>query len=786
MSKNKKATKKKKRGAKRVIRNIILIIVIIIVAALIGGMAMFQHKYGTSVFACAKEAKILVDNSTAETFMPNSASYIYSADGTQLAKLYENTESTYLEFQDIPENVRNAFVAVEDRTFWKNSGVDMKGIVRVSLNYLKTRGGTAHGASTITQQLARDVFLTNEKSLERKVKEIFISLEITKKYSKEQILEFYCNNCCFANGIYGIEDASQKYLGKSAKDLTLSEAAYLCAIPNRPEYYNPLKDSNNAISRRDKILDNMYECDFITANERDQAKNETISIAAQTEEKQFYNYETTFAINSATEYLMENVYNFEFRYEFSDNDDYNTYQDSYNEAYQNAKHHLYTDGYQIQTSIDLDAQENLQSILNEQLSFSKKTKEDSDIYNLQGAMTAIDNETGKVIAAIGGRDQEELSSTYSLNRAYQSYRQPGSTMKPILVYTPALMKDYSANSNLPDIDVSTAKKAKSGKISSMSGSKYALRNAVENSRNGCAYWLYNEITPNYGMKFLQEMEFSKISPDDYSLSAALGGLTYGATTTEMANAYSTLANHGEYKRADCLTSIKDKSGKEIYDEPQSKEVYSAEAADEMVDIMMGVITNGTAKSINWYSNTDTEAAGKTGTTNDTRDGWFCGITPQYTIAVWVGNDDHTVVSGLYGNGYPLKIWKESMLYLIQDQKTQKFDLSVSKHNHGQSSGDEENTEETVIPDDQTTTPDDQKTTTDGQTPSADKPKDGTTTTPSGGEGIQGSITDGSGTDDGSGSGSTDGSNNGSHSGGTTDSGSGSGGDGSGSGGDTAQ
>ena len=169
----------------------------------------------------------------------------------------------------------------------------------------------------------------------------------------------------------------------------------------------------------------------------------------------------------------------------------------------------------------------------------------------------------------------------------------------------------------------------------------------------------------------------------------------------MANAYSTLANHGEYKHADCLTSIKDKSGKEIYEEPESKEVYSQEAADEMVDIMMGVITDGTAKSINWYSSTDTEAAGKTGTTNDTRDGWFCGITPQYTIAVWVGNDDHTIVSGLYGNGYPLKIWKESMLYLIEDQKTQKFDLSVSKHNTSTSSDETDTTDETVTTDDQT-------------------------------------------------------------------------------------
>lgn len=729
-TKNKK--RKKKRKAGRIIRNIILIIIIAIAAVIIGGLLLFSHKYGTSVFECAKDAKQLVAESTEEDFMPNSASFIYSDNGTEIAKLYEDTESTYLTFDEIPKDVRNAFVAVEDRTFWENSGIDAKGIVRVTLNYIKTKGGTAHGASTITQQLARDVFLTNEKSLERKVKEIFIALELTKKYDKKQILEYYCNNCCFANGIFGIEDASETYFDKPASELTLSEAAYLCAIPNWPEYYNPLKDSSNAITRRDKILEDMYECDFISNAEMTEAKAEEITIAEQEEETEFYNYETTFAINSATEYLMKELYDFDFQYEFNTEEEYEEYHKSYNETYQNAKHRLYTGGYEIQTSINLGAQKKLQEILNEQLAFNTQLKEGSDVYNLQGAITAIDNETGKVIAAVGGREQEELQQTYSYNRAYQGYRQPGSTMKPILVYTPALMKEYTANSQLKDIDVKAAKTSTSEKISQMTGSSYSLRNAVENSRNGCAYSLYNELTPSYGMPFLYEMEFSNLDSRDLTLSAALGGLTHGATTTEMANAYSTLANHGQFRKADCIVSILDKDGNEMYSDPEVKQVYSEEAADQMVDIMKGVITRGTAKGINWYSSTDTEAAGKTGTTNDNTNGWFCGITPQYTIAVWIGNDDNSKVAGLSGNSYPLKIWKEAMLYLIDGKPAQTFDLNVaSKYSSDTTTEDESDEPEEEEPE-ETQEPEDIQ----GNVPTQDPT---TSTTPE--ENIQGTVPD---------------------------------------------
>ena len=663
-----------------------------------------------------REAKNLVDSSTPDTFRLAQTSYIYSDDGTQLAALAESEDATYLSYEDIPADVVNAFVSVEDRTFWNNSGVDYKGILRVCVNYVKTKGQVAEGASTITQQLARGTFLSNEKTLSRKIKEIFIARQLTKKYTKEQIMEFYCNSCCFANGIYGVEDASQKYFGRSVSDLSLSETAYICAIPNRPEYYNPLKNSENAISRRNKILQDMYECDYITKDAGDAALAENITVAeVSDEEDTFYNYEATYAINCAIRYLMKQD-GFEFKSHFEDDADYDTYNAYYDEMYKQAKHKLYTGGYKVTTTMNLKAQKNLQKIFDKELAFNTKVDESTGIYQFQGAMTVIDNETGKVVAMIGGRSQDELQQTYSLNRGFQSFKQPGSSIKPLVIYTPALEEGYDANSTLTEIDVKAAKKSTSEKISKMSGQKMSLRYAVEDSKNGCAYSLYNIITPKVGLSYIENMNFSKIVQQDYTLSSGLGGLHHGTNTVEMANAYSTLENHGEYRQADCISSILDASGNEIYEEPESKTVYTRSASDQMTDILEGVLNSsaGTAKGLKWSSASDVAAAAKTGTTNDNNVAWFCGYTPYYTISVWVGYDYPKSVKGLWGNTYPAYIWKEAMLYMIDGKDEADFDLEGKKatgnknviSDEDDSSAPEESTDTSV------TNPDDAQNTTD--------------------------------------------------------------------------
>ncbi len=700
----------------RRLRNVILILAIAFCALFAAGNLMLKKATGQTLIGCMREAKDLVDSSTPDTFRLAQTSYIYSDDGTQLAALAESEDATYLSYEDIPADVVNAFVSVEDRTFWNNSGVDYKGILRVCVNYVKTKGQVAEGASTITQQLARGTFLSNEKTLSRKIKEIFIARQLTKKYTKEQIMEFYCNSCCFANGIYGVEDASQKYFGRSVSDLSLSETAYICAIPNRPEYYNPLKNSENAISRRNKILQDMYECDYITKDAGDAALAENITVAeVSDEEDTFYNYEATYAINCAIRYLMKQD-GFEFKSHFEDDADYDTYNAYYDEMYKQAKHKLYTGGYKVTTTMNLKAQKNLQKIFDKELAFNTEVDESTGIYQFQGAMTVIDNETGKVVAMIGGRSQDELQQTYSLNRGFQSFKQPGSSIKPLVIYTPALEEGYDANSTLTEIDVKAAKKSTSEKISKMSGQKMSLRYAVEDSKNGCAYSLYNIITPKVGLSYIENMNFSKIVQQDYTLSSGLGGLHHGTNTVEMANAYSTLENHGEYRQADCISSILDASGNEIYEEPESKTVYTRSASDQMTDILEGVLNSsaGTAKGLKWSSASDVAAAAKTGTTNDNNVAWFCGYTPYYTISVWVGYDYPKSVKGLWGNTYPAYIWKEAMLYMIDGKDEADFDLEGKKATGNKnvisdaddSSAPEENTDTSV------TNPDDAQNTTD--------------------------------------------------------------------------
>lgn len=700
----------------RRLRNVILILAIAFCALFAAGNLMLKKATGQTLIGCMREAKDLVDSSTPDTFRLAQTSYIYSDDGTQLAALAESEDATYLSYEDIPADVVNAFVSVEDRTFWNNSGVDYKGILRVCVNYVKTKGQVAEGASTITQQLARGTFLSNEKTLSRKIKEIFIARQLTKKYTKEQIMEFYCNSCCFANGIYGVEDASQKYFGRSVSDLSLSETAYICAIPNRPEYYNPLKNSENAISRRNKILQDMYECDYITKDAGDAALAENITVAeVSDEEDTFYNYEATYAINCAIRYLMKQD-GFEFKSHFEDDADYDTYNAYYDEMYKQAKHKLYTGGYKVTTTMNLKAQKNLQKIFDKELDFNTKVDESTGIYQFQGAMTVIDNETGKVVAMIGGRSQDELQQTYSLNRGFQSFKQPGSSIKPLVIYTPALEEGYDANSTLTEIDVKAAKKSTSEKISKMSGKKMSLRYAVEDSKNGCAYSLYNIITPKVGLSYIENMNFSKIVQQDYTLSSGLGGLHHGTNTVEMANAYSTLENHGEYRQADCISSILDASGNEIYEEPESKTVYTRSASDQMTDILEGVLNSsaGTAKGLKWSSASDVAAAAKTGTTNDNNVAWFCGYTPYYTISVWVGYDYPKSVKGLWGNTYPAYIWKEAMLYMIDGKDEADFDLEGKKatgnknviSDEDDSSAPEESTDTSV------TNPNDAQNTTD--------------------------------------------------------------------------
>lgn len=647
---------------KILVRALAVVFVLALILSIIIGVTRIYPLY----VEYKQMAEHVVGESTPDTFRLQESSYIYDVNGDVIAKLTMDEDSYYLPYDEIPEYAIQAFVAVEDRTFWENSGIDLRGILRVGLRFLYTEGEEVHGASTITQQLARNRFLTNEVSLERKAKEMLIAMELTKKYTKEQIMEFYVNDISFANTYYGLEAASIGYFGKSSKELSLSQIAYLCAIPNSPTYYNPYRHPENALERRDKILDDMLELGYITQSEHDAAVAEEIVI--ERPDYGFHNYETTYAVYCAVRYLMEQN-GFQFEYGFSSNSDYEDYTERYDEAYSAAREQLYTGGYDVYTSLDPEKQQYLQDTVDQGLSFDSEMA-DNGVYALQGAATLIDNNTGKVAAIVGGRSQE--TDVYGLNRAYQSFRQPGSAIKPLIVYTPALENGYNSYTIVKDVNVDAAKEADEGDdLTKLPGNTMPLRRGVELSRNGVAWSVYADITPEVGMSYLTSMRFDNIVPDDYYLAACLGGFTYGVTSEEMAGAYVALANQGIYRDPTCIVSMLDKNGVEIFEEPEEVQVYDRNAALVMVDILKGVITRGTASGMGWTG--DIEAAGKTGTTNNSRDGWFCGITPYYTLTVWVGYDQPRTLSSLWGSTYPSQIWKNAMSHFVEGLPAASFE-----------------------------------------------------------------------------------------------------------------
>lgn len=647
----------------KVLKVMIKTFLLIIVAA---GLVLLV--FGTfKLYPIYKDYKVqmaaLVYNSTPEDFRMPEASFIYDTNGDVIAKLTGDEDSTYLPYDEIPKDAVNAFVAIEDRTFWTNSGIDLKGIIRVGLNYFVSDGSQVHGASTITQQLARNRFLTREVSIERKAKEILLSLDLTKKYTKEQIMEFYINDISFANTYYGLQAAARGYFGKDAKDLTLSQTAYLCAIPNSPTFYNPYKNPENALKRRDKILKDMLAMGAITQEQYTQALNEKITV--QKGNYTLRNYETTYAIDCAIRFLMHDE-GFVFKYGFQNQGDYDSYEKQYDDAYNRAKDALYTGGYNIYTSLDPAKQQVLQESIDNVLSFDK-SKADNGIYALQGAATVVDNKTNRVVAIVGGRSQD--TNTYTLNRAFQSFRQPGSTIKPLIVYSPALENGYISSSTVRNISVDDAKK-KGADIKSLPGDTMPLRRALELSKNGVAWWLYDQITPGVGMGYLTQMRFDNIVPNDYFQAQALGGFTYGVTTEEMAGAYSSFVNGGIYHEPTCLVKLVNNKGEDVFKDYPEVSVYQQNTAYDMLDIMKGVITRGTASAMNWKGKI--EAAGKTGTTNSSKDGWFCGMTPYYTLSVWVGYDQPKMLSSLYGGTYPANIWKKAMVQFVDGKEPAAF------------------------------------------------------------------------------------------------------------------
>ena len=621
-----------------------MVLIMLVVAAIayyyVGG-------YAAKVKAMKTEAVHLVANSNADTFRQSQTSEAYDCNGELLSVLKGEKDVYYVEFDNIPIYVKQAIVSTEDKRFYKHKGIDYKGIMRAVWAMIQD-GEVTQGGSTITQQLARTVFLSNERTWERKIEEMYIAVELEAKYSKDDILEFYLNNVYFANGYYGIEAASQGYFGMDVNHLSLSEMAYLCSIPNNPNLYNPVKNHDKTMKRRNRILKAMLEEQVISESSYKTALGESISISPSQKVKN--DYLETYITYCATRTLME-MEGFKFQTSFDNDNEKKAYDKKYKELYESCNSKLFTGGYRIYTSLDAAAQKELQYAIDKELAeFTEKN--DEGIYCLQGAAVCIDNATGMVRAIVGGRSQD--TEGYTLNRAFQSFRQPGSSIKPLLVYTPALEKGYTADTTVVDEPIEGGPVNGDGVYSGA----MSLRQAVAVSKNTVAWKIMEELTPEYGLSFLKAMEFSRLDTRDENLPISVGGFTNGVSPLEMAKGYATIANNGGYRNPTCIVKITNAQGDEIYSAKQDAVmVYKENACRQMTDMLQTVITSGTGRG---YSLGQMPSAGKTGTTNDNKDGWFVGYTPYYTTSVWVGYDIPKEVPGLGGGTYPGRIWHDFM------------------------------------------------------------------------------------------------------------------------------
>lgn len=576
---------------------------------------------------------------------------IYDRDN-QLVGVINTGHYIYVPFDEISPWLKKAYIDQEDRRFYSHNGVDLVAMARASLSYLKNRRVT-QGGSTITQQVIKNTYLTQERTLERKLTEILIAPQLEQKFGKDQILEFYCNGNFYAHGCYGVGAASRYYFNKTAAELEPWEAAVLVGISNRPASYEPVNHSKNSLRKRNEVLNSMYACGDLTEAELKEYQAKPLEIYAVAEESTPENYQTSYAIYCAAQQLLKND-GFEFQYTFDTQDEYEAYQTRYKEAFAEKSEAVRSGGYKIYTTLDSSIQQIAQQQLDDALDARSDERQENGKYALQGAAVVVDNASGTVTAIVGGRGTEDV-----YNRGFLAKRQPGSSIKPLLDYAPAFETGYFYPSYLIDDHEFEGGPKNSG------GSYHGylpIREALNRSLNTVAWQLLQKVGIRNGLAYLGKMEFSSLSWKDSSAAAvSIGGFTYGTRVVDMAKGYATLANGGVYDERSCLRSlIYDRSGDELLQDNLKKvQVYTDGTAYMITDVLKGTMDMpyGTGRGLDISGQ---QAAGKTGTANDSKDTWFCGYTPYYTTAVWIGYDTPRAMPGIYGATVSGRIWNRIM------------------------------------------------------------------------------------------------------------------------------
>lgn len=566
-----------------------------------------------------------------ETLIPDAASQFYDINGNAIYTTLSEERRIPVTINDIPKHVQQAFIAIEDNRFYEHGGIDYRGTARALVSTLS--GSEVQGGSTITQQLAKNAFLTQERSIIRKIKEAFIAKELEHKYTKDEILTMYLNQIYFGQGAYGIESASMYYFGKHVKQLDVAEAATLAAIPKSPNYFNPFENPQESKKRQELVIDQMVKYGLISAEDGAAAKAEKLSF--NTYHKKSTDPRSYF-FDMITQKVIEEV----------------------------GADALYKGGLKIYTTLDSDMQRAAERAMKHLPTYYTDGKK---ITQPQMALVAIDPTTGYVKAMIGGRGDDKF------NRATLAVRQPGSAFKSF-VYLTAMQNGYTPASVIEDKVEEFSPGWKPQNSDRKEHGKVSLRSALIRSLNVPTVKLAQEVGVDKIIANAEKMGISTMvesgAYSDANLAMALGGLSKGVNPLEMAAAYGVLATNGMYCKPIALLKIVDREGKVLYEAKKSeaKRVIDAEAAYLTTNMMQDVFVSGTASGMG----IGRQAAGKTGTTDTYIDAWFVGYTPNLSTAVWVGDDNNKPMNYMYGSDAPLSIWHDFMVNALASAPAASF------------------------------------------------------------------------------------------------------------------
>ncbi len=558
---------------------------------------------------------------------------VYDANGNVLTKLMvENRQ--WAPLSSIPQHLIDAVIAVEDHRFYEHHGISVRRILG-ALWYDIRHMSPDQGGSTITAQLARNVFLSHEKSVSRKIWEALYAFQLERRYTKDEILEFYLNWVYFGHGVYGVQAASNLFFGKPIDQLTLGEAALLAGIPKGNELYSPIKNERtrqNALNRRRIVLQRMVDVGYISPEQAAPAADEPLRLASQGGKPAPVGKYVNFMVR---DYLLKKY----------------------------GKDSVYRGGLSVKTTIDLAAQRAAEEAISRLLptgSTPETRKDDSSLTYPQAALVAIDAQTGQIRALVGGRGEDEY------NRALKAERSPGSAIKPF-VYTAAMDSGYTTTTVVVDEPVEYPMGTGTTWAPRNFNGKFVgplrLRQALEQSTNTIAVKLMADLKPDKVISYARKMGITTLvesgTRNDRGLALALGGLTRGVTPIEMVQAYSSLANAGVRVTPYFIMEVRDSSGVLLESNVPTREIVLDERTAYIVaDMMRGVIysPSGTGRR----ADIGRPAAGKTGTADSNTDAWFVGFTPDMVAAVWIGEDTNREMRypkiGVIGSGKAAEIW----------------------------------------------------------------------------------------------------------------------------------